>query len=116
MPWENIGDCGTGQIPRDRDWIIQCHEMAVSYLNFALPSVPAGCELGLMWHEHDVGDYLSVGIYWDFPRNDPPWDYIRKCEKILAHFDKAVNWALLEPHVLKEVLEMKDGEVADSDE
>ncbi len=60
MPWEHVGDCGTGQLPDDRYWIDYCYQMAIDYLGHVLEDPPAGCELGIMWHEHDLGEYLSV--------------------------------------------------------
>ncbi len=60
MPWEDVGSCGSGQLPNDRDWIVHCYEMAISYLKFILGDSPEGCELGVMWHEHELGDYPSV--------------------------------------------------------
>ena len=109
MPWENIGDCGSGQLPNDRDWIVHCYEMAVSYLKFILGDPPEGCELGIMWHEHELGDYPSVGVHWDSPQSDAPWEYINKCETLLMKFDEAVNWYDISPdRVYEDIDELED--------
>ena len=100
MPWENIGDCGSGEIPDEREWVVQCLGMGLSYLTFILEDPPEGCELGIMWHEHELGDYPSIGIFWDFPQPDAPWDYIRECEILLEKFDDAVAWSQIEPDLV----------------
>ena len=108
MPWENVGSCGTGQLPNDKDWILLCYEQALSYLNFVMPQPPEGCELGIMWHEYELGDYPSIGLQWDFPLDDPPWDYINKCENILKRFNDAIDWSEIDPDAVYEDLEMDD--------
>jgi len=105
MPWENIGSCGTGQLPNDRNWIVQCHELALSYLNFIMGSAPEGCELGIMWHDHELGNYPSVGLHWDYPQCEPPWKFINTCEALLERFDEAVSWFDIDPDVVAEKIE-----------
>lgn len=112
MPWENIGSCGSGQLPGDREWILQCYGMALAYLNFIMPP-PDGCEFGIMWHEHELGDYPSVGLYWGSPQNDAPWGFINKCEVILERFDDAISWSEIEPDAISEELDFDE---EDSDE
>ena len=105
MPWENIGSCGSGELPNEKDWIVQCHELGLSYLNFIVGVVPEGCDLGIMWHEHELGDYPSIGIYWDFPQSDPPWTLINRCETLLERFDEAVSWSEIDPDAIAEDIE-----------
>jgi len=105
MPWENIGSCGSGQLPNDRDWIVQCYELALSYLNFIMGTAPEGCELGIMWHEHELGDYPSVGLHWDFPQSEPPCNFINTCETLLERFGDAVSWSEIDPDAIAEVIE-----------
>src|SRR5437870_3183546 len=95
MPSENIGDCGSAQFP-DKDWIIAELELGICYLRHACGAPPLGYELGIIWHEHDLGEYASIGIAWGGP-GDAPWDYIRRAERALARFDEAVSWSELEP-------------------
>ena len=108
MPWENIGSCGTGQIPGDRKWIIQCYEMALSYLKFLMGDPPEGCEIGIMWHEHELGDYPSIGLHWEYPHTDAPWDLINKYETVLERFNEAIDWSAIEPDTIYEELELDD--------
>jgi len=102
MPWENIGSCGSGQMPYDTNWIVHCYKLALSYLNFVVGMAPEGCELGIMWHEHELGDYPSIGLFWDYPQNGPPWKFINKCERLLERFDAAVNWSEIKPDAMDE--------------
>lgn len=46
MPWEHIGDCGSGQMPDDRDWILKELAMGISYVLFICSMPPNACELG----------------------------------------------------------------------
>ncbi len=96
MTWENVASCGSEELPFD-SWMEYCYQMAIDYLGHVLGDPPAGCELGIMWHEHDLGDYPSLGVHWDFPQSDPPWTYIRKCEIALSKFDEAVEWFDISP-------------------
>jgi hypothetical protein len=97
MPWEYVGDCGSGQLPDDRAWIDFCIEAALQYLKFALGEPPMGCEIGLMMNEHELGNYPSVGVYWAFPASDPPYAYISRAEELLDRYNKAVAWDQLYP-------------------
>ncbi len=47
-----------------------------------------------MWHEHELGDYPSVGVYFDY---DAPWDFIHRCESALERFDSGVSWTDIQP-------------------
>ncbi len=116
MPWENVGSCGSGQLPNDRDWIIQCYELALSYLRFVMPPPPDGCELGIMWHEHELGDYPSIGLNWDFPQRDIPWNYVNKCETLLSRFDDAVDWSSIDPDAIYEELDSEVGKDEEDDD
>lgn len=93
MPWESIGSVGNGQMPGERDWILFCYDLALSYLRFKCGEPPPGCELEVMWHEHDLGEYPSLGIYSE---NEPPWQYIHRCEAELERFDNAIDWAKIQ--------------------
>lgn len=97
MPWEHVGECGSGTLPGDAEWIDFGHDMAVRYLTMALGDPPAGCELGVMWHDHDLGSYPSVGVFWDCPADDAPWEYVNRAEELLDRFNDAVDWGSLYP-------------------
>ena len=46
-----------------------------------------------------------MGIHWDFPQSDAPWQYISKCEILLARFDDAVRWYEIAPDSVYEEIE-----------
>jgi len=69
-----------------------------------------------MWHEHDYGDYPSVGVRWDYPQSDPPWKYIRQCEIALSKFDDAIAWSDISPSKIESTLEDAFWTESDEDE
>jgi hypothetical protein len=95
MPSESIGECGGAQYP-DKDWIAAELELGICYIRHACGEPPAGYELDIIWHEHEVGEYATIGITWD-GYGDAPWDYISRAEGALARFDDAVAWSELVP-------------------
>ena len=97
MPWEYIGNCGSGNLPKDKGWIVHCNSLAISYLNFAIGSLPVGCKLGIIWQEHELDNYPSIGLHWDYPQMDPPWNIINRCETLVERFDEAVSWSEIKP-------------------
>lgn len=104
MPWEYVGDCGEGQMPDEREWVVTELELAIRYLEHVCGKPPAGCELGIMWQEHDLGAYPSIGLLYEYEHGyyDPPWDYISKCEVALQAFNEAVNWSAIHPDRVRE--------------
>ena len=92
MPWEHLGDVGTGELPYEREWVVFCHELALFYLRFACGPPPPGCELGIMWHEHELGEYPSIGIQYE----QWPEQYAGRCAATLERFDEAVSWGDIE--------------------
>lgn len=100
MPWESIGSCGGGEIAQLR--------MAIIYLCDVCGDPPRGCEIDIMWHEHELGDYPTIGLSWEWDpevRTVPPWEYINRCEIALAIFDEAVSWSEIDPKLVREKLE-----------
>ena len=95
MPRESIGDCGSAEYP-DKDWIPAELELGFCYIRHACGDPPDGYELGITWHQHDLGEYATIDIIWDDYR-DAPWEYISRAERALARFDEAVNWSELHP-------------------
>ncbi len=94
MPWENIGSIATGSYPREASWIEFTQTWAIQFIKFVCGPAPAGCEIGVMWHDHDLGTYPSPGVCWEYGvRSDAPWDYIAHCERVLDTLNEAVEWA-----------------------
>ena len=97
MPWEDVGECGSGSLPEDAGWVDFCHETALNYLKLALGDPPEGCELGMRLNDHELGSYPTIGVYWAFPVADAPWDYINRAEELLDLFSHAIQWEKLWP-------------------
>lgn len=97
MPWEYVGECGSGSYPQEAAWVDYCLDAGLNYLRFSLGDPPTGCELGIMMNDHDLGSYPSIGVYWSFPVSDAPWNYINSAEELLSEFNKAVAWDKLYP-------------------
>lgn len=82
--------------------------MALSYLKFILEEPPEGCQIDIMWHEHELGDFPSIGLFWNDPQVDPPWGYINRCTRSLEIFDEAIDWHAIDPEVVAEELSVLD--------
>ncbi len=95
MAWENIGSTSTGNMPEDRAWILQSLELAKTYILFVCGAPPDGSQLEVMWHEYELGEYPSLGVWSDY---DMPDAYISSCERALEVFDAAVSWKELKDH------------------
>lgn len=92
MPWESVGDVNTGDSMGDSAWIEFAQDLAIQYVKFVCGDPPAGSELGIMWHDHELGSYPTIGVYSEF---SPDFDYIHKCEEALEKFDDAISWSEL---------------------
>ena len=106
MTWENVASCGSDELPFD-SWMEYCYQMAIDYLGHVLGDPPAGCELGIMWHEHELGEYPSLGVRWGHPQPEPPWTYIRKCEIALSKFDEVIEWFDISPGEIESDLQKR---------
>src|SRR5271165_4516095 len=95
MPTENIGACG-GARSTDSRWIKAELALGICYIRHACAEPPAGFDLGIVWREHDSGEYATIGITWEGPQ-DPPWEYLSRAENALTRFDAAVAWSELAP-------------------
>ncbi len=112
MPWETVGNCGSGDLPNDSLWIDYCYHIALRYLKLALGDPPEGCELDIEWHDYELGSYPTISVHWDFPAGDAPWKYINRAETLLEKFNDAVKW-----YELKELLfQEEDDDEADADQ
>src|SRR5690242_3719896 len=100
MPWENVGNCGNAQMPNQREWRLCQLEMGIRYLRCVCGEPPKGYELEVMWHEHDCGDYPTIGVCWGEDETiflDAPWEYVEKCRVALQGFDEAISWSKINP-------------------
>ena len=102
MTWESIGSTSTGQMPEERSWILFSLRLAKIYVLHACGEPPEGCEIGVMWHEHELGSYPTLGISYE---DETPYDYIQSAERALEVFDDAVSW-----HELKSLVYSEDHE------
>src|ERR1017187_7921156 len=93
MPSEHIGSCGISQ--GSGAWALGELELGICYILHACGEPPKGYELGIVWHEHELGDYPVIGISWEGPYDAPP-EYIRDAEKALSRFNDAVDWAAID--------------------
>lgn len=94
---ENIGECGIGQMPGDRDWIIVQLELGICYLKAVLGPPPKRCKLEVIWHEHELGDYPSIGLTWNQGElGERERNYIARCDVALSIFNEAVDWSAID--------------------
>jgi len=114
VPSESIGECGGAQYP-DKDWITAELELGICYIRHACGESPDGYELEILWHEHDAGEYATIGITWEGPA-DAPWDYMSRAERALSRFDEAVSWSELEPEPEEDADEEDSGDDEDDRE
>src|SRR5262245_10321991 len=96
MPWESIGSVDTGEMPDDEEWILWCLQIARQYVLNVCGEAPEGCTVDVMWHEHELGDYPSLGVSSE---DEEPWEYIARCERALAVLNDAVSWIDLKKHL-----------------
>ncbi len=97
MPWESIGSVDTGEMPHEKGWILFCLELAKNYVHFVCGDGPDDSKLGVMWHDHDLGNYPSLGVRYEY---DEPSAYINACEASLDAFNQAVSWTILKEHFM----------------
>ena len=113
MSWESIGSTNTGQMPDDEAWILFSIGLAKQYVLFVCGDPPEGSKLDVMWHDHALGSYPSLGVWTEF---DPPWDYINACERALEIFDESTEWYQLKQHWENSFPDMEDDEAEDDED
>jgi hypothetical protein len=94
MPSESIGTCGYQS--SESDWAKSQLALGICYIRQACGEPPQGYKLAIIWNEHELGSYPTIGIQWDGPF-DPPWNYISKAAAALETFDEAVDWGAIQP-------------------
>lgn len=111
MSWESIGSTNTGDMPGEEAWILFSLALAKKYIELVCGETPVGSHLDVMWHDHDLGSYPSLGVWSD---GEPPWHYVHACERALEVFDNSVSWydikRYFEEHALLEGDDTEDGE------
>jgi hypothetical protein len=95
MPWESIGTVNTGQMPHEEDWILFALGLAKSYVLWVCGPPPEGSSLDVMWHDHELGSYPSLGIWCEWAEAS---HYYTKAEGALFCFDQAIDWWKLKSH------------------
>ena len=100
MSWESIGSTGSGQMPYDEAWILMNLSLARTFVVFVCGEPPANSKLDIMWHEHELGHYPSLGVWSEY---EHPWDYINSCERAIEVFDDAVSWIRLKDYAEEQV-------------
>ncbi len=109
MTWESIGTVNTGDMPHEEDWILLALKLAKSYLVLVCGAPPSGCNLDVMWHDHELGSYPSLGLWSEFAEVN---DYFSRCERALDCFNGAVSWGRLKnQHELWVEAEANDAEL-----
>ncbi len=89
--------------------------MAICYIRHACGGPPPGYKLQILWHEHDLGEYATVGINWNGPY-EAPSDYISRAEDALERLDQAVAWSDLAPDLREPENDAIRVTTADNDE
>ena len=112
MPWENIGSVNTGQVPQDGEWIEFCERLAIRYLLFVCGDPPAYTTLDIMTHDHELGSYTSIGLWYEF---EEPREYFHKCEDALDVLNDSIAWEDLKEHYENSLAEDDDDGDDDSE-
>lgn len=113
MPWETVGSTSTGEMPGDEEWIVFSLELAKRYVEFVCGSPPEGCELGVAWHDHELGAYPTLGVWYECSQPDA---YSAACQSALETFDEAVDWNPLRRHWEDRLDELSCKEGEDDDD
>ena len=85
MPVEIIGEFGTPG--GNSAWLQAEGEMAITRIKKICGDPPPEMELEIVWQEHELGDYPSIGLVWNDPMRGTPWNYISRCEAALTAFE-----------------------------
>jgi len=105
MPWESIGSTSTGSMPHEEAWIVFTLGIARKYIEFVCGEPPPGNKLEVMWHEHGLGTYPTLGVWSDYA---PDTKYVHACERALEVFDDAIEWHELRSHFGEVAFEEED--------
>jgi hypothetical protein len=85
MPSEIIGEFGAPGA--NSEWLEAEGKLAIRHVKKICGDPPPEMELEIVWQEHELGDYPSIGLVWDDPMRGTPWNYISRCEAALTAFE-----------------------------
>ena len=85
MPTEIIGEFGTPGA--NSEWLEAEGQLAIRNVTRICGDPPPGMELEIVWQEHELGNYPTIGLVWDDPMRVTPWNYISRCEAALTAFE-----------------------------
>ena len=85
MPVEIIGEFGTPGA--NSEWLEAEGELAIRHVKEICGDPPSDMGLEIVWQEHELGNYPTIGLVWDDPMRGTPWNYISRCEAALTAFE-----------------------------
>lgn len=85
MPVEIIGEFGTPGA--SLEWLDAQGKLAIRYITELCGGPPPEMQLEIVWQEHELGNYPTVGLVWDDPTRGTPWNYISRCEVALTAYE-----------------------------
>jgi hypothetical protein len=62
-------------------------KLAIRHVKKICGDPPPEMELEIVWQEHKLGGYPTIGLVWDDPMRGTPWNYISRCEAALTAFE-----------------------------
>lgn len=86
MPVEIIGEAGTSGAARE--WIPAECRLAIKHLKRVCGQPPPEMELEVQWQEHELREYPTMVLTWEDAMRGAPWEYLEKCEKAFAGYEK----------------------------
>jgi hypothetical protein len=85
MPTEIIGEFGTPGA--NSEWLEAEGQLAIRHVKKICGDPPPEMKLEIVWQEHELGNYPTIGLVWDDPMRGTPWNYISRCEAALTAFE-----------------------------
>lgn len=108
MNYESLGACGSAGVLDGR--AIAELQLGIAFLTSYVGAPPPGCRLEIVYHEHELGEYATIGLCWDAGTLGPEeWQYYRSCERALFVFGQAVDWSALSD-IMWELAEVSEPE------
>lgn len=85
MPIEIIGEFGTPGA--ETEWLQAQGTLLIRHLQKICGNAPPEMELEIVWQEHDLGTYPTIGLTWEDGMRGAPWPYISRCQEALAAYE-----------------------------